>query len=173
MLRWERATVGTSKTSWPGVDRFEAELEDGTTIPALAYRELTGKPVKGEQVLLNTNALRRELGTGGEALVVARTEALPEVEEITGHMVKARYTPQQTMVDAIDDPDGEHYDTVRAATDIAGMPVVVAISADCSLVTMPPVPKAEPRPVTCTSATSSIRSTVAMRRAPGCFGGAS
>lgn len=126
MLRWERATVGTSKTSWPGVDRFEAELEDGTTIPALAYRELTGKPVKGEQVLLNTNALRRELGTGGEALVVARTEALPEVEEITGHMVKARYTPQQTMVDAIDDPDGEHYDNVRAATDIAGMPVVVA-----------------------------------------------
>jgi len=127
MLRWERGTVKSALSSWPGVERVEVELdEDAGTIPAIAYRELTGRPRPGEVVLLNTNALRRELGTGGDAMVVARPDALASPEEIEGHMVKARYTPMQTIVDAIDDPAGEHYETVRAAKSLEGMPVVVA-----------------------------------------------
>ena len=127
MLRWERGTVSAVTSSWPGVDRLEIDLDDGEgTLSAIAYEELTGRPRAGEQVLLNTNAVRRELGTGGDAMVVARTEVLPEAAEVRGHMVKARYTPMQTMVDALDDPDSEHYETVRAATGIDGMPVVVA-----------------------------------------------
>nr|WP_309298670.1 DUF3866 family protein [Brachybacterium conglomeratum] len=114
-------------SSWPGVDRLEIDLDDGAgTLSAIAYEELTGRPRAGEQVLLNTNAVRRELGTGGDAMVVARTEVLPETADVRGHMVKARYTPMQTMVDALDDPDSEHYETVREATGIDGMPVVVA-----------------------------------------------
>lgn len=127
MLRWERGTVSAVTSSWPGVDRLEIDLDDGAgTLSAIAYEELTGRPRAGEQVLLNTNAVRRELGTGGDAMIVARTEVLPEAAEVRGHMVKARYTPMQTMVDALDDPDSEHYETVRAATGIDGMPVVVA-----------------------------------------------
>lgn len=127
MLRWERGTVSAVTSSWPGVDRLEIDLDDGAgTLSAIAYEELTGRPRAGEQVLLNTNAVRRELGTGGDAMVVARTEVLPETAAVRGHMVKARYTPMQTMVDALDDPDSEHYETVRAATGIDGMPVVVA-----------------------------------------------
>ena len=127
MLRWERGTVSAVTSSWPGVDRLEIDLGDGAeTLSAIAYEELTGRPRAGEQVLLNTNAVRRELGTGGDAMIVARTEALPEAAEVRGHMVKARYTPMQTMVDALDDPDSEHYETVREATGIDGMPVVVA-----------------------------------------------
>lgn len=127
MLRWERGTVSAVTSSWPGVDRLEIDLDDGAgTLSAIAYEELTGRPRAGEQVLLNTNAVRRELGTGGDAMVVARTEALPEAAEVRGHMVKARYTPMQTMVDALDDPGSEHYETVREATGIDGMPVVVA-----------------------------------------------
>ncbi|WP_299305248.1 DUF3866 family protein [uncultured Brachybacterium sp.] len=127
MLRWERGTVKDALSSWHGVDRLEIELDDEAgTLTAIAYRELTGTPRSGERVLLNTNALRRELGTGGDAMVVARLDVLPEATESSGHMVKARYTPMQTMVDALDDPGGEHYETVRAAKDIAGMPVVVA-----------------------------------------------
>lgn len=127
MLRWERGTVSAVTSSWPGVDRLEIDLDDGAgTLSAIAYEELTGRPRAGEQVLLNTNAVRRELGTGGDAMVVARTEVLTEAAEVRGHMVKARYTPMQTMVDALDDPDSEHYETVREATGIDGMPVVVA-----------------------------------------------
>lgn len=125
MLHWERGTVTGTRSSWKGVDRLLVEVE-GEKLSAIAYPELTGTPAVGERVLLNTNALRRELGTGGDALVVARLDAMPEPVRPTGHMVKARYTPMQTMVDAIDDPDGEHYETIRAAHDVAGMPVVVA-----------------------------------------------
>ena len=118
MLRWERGTVKSALGSWPGVDRVEVELEDGTgTVPAIAYRELTGQPLPGELVLLNTNALRRELGTGGDAMVVARPEMLPAAEEVAGHMVKARYTPMQTIVDAIDDPAGTLRDPPRRQAD--------------------------------------------------------
>ncbi|NMA78698.1 MAG: DUF3866 family protein, partial [Actinomycetales bacterium] len=127
MLRWERGTVKDALSSWHGVDRLEIELDDEAgTITAIAYRELTGQPRVGERVLLNTNALRRELGTGGDAMVVARLDVLPEPEEIGGHMVKARYTPMQTMVNALDDPESEHYETIRTAKGIDGMPVVVA-----------------------------------------------
>lgn len=41
-------------------------------------------------------------------------------------MVKARYTPMQTMVNAIDDPASEHYETLRSAKRLDGMPVIVA-----------------------------------------------
>ncbi|MFC5299468.1 DUF3866 family protein [Brachybacterium tyrofermentans] len=136
MLHWERATVTGSRSSWRGVDRLQVEIErdgrgadasvEAETVSAIAYPELTGTPALGESVLLNTNALRRGLGTGGDALVVARLDVLPAPEEIAGHMVKARYTPMQTMVDAIDDPEGEHYATMQGAEDLGGMPVLVA-----------------------------------------------
>ena len=73
MLRWERATVIDHRPGWAGVRRLLVRIDaTGETVSALAYPELTGEPGTGEQVLLNTNALRRGLGTGGEAMVVAR-----------------------------------------------------------------------------------------------------
>src|SRR5699024_2410664 len=126
MLRFERGTVTGTRESWPGVDRLLVALEAGPEARAIAYPELTGTPAVGERVLLNTNALRRGLGTGGAALVVARLDVLPAASEMRGHMMKARYTPMQTMVDAIDDPAGQHYETMRTAEDLASMPVVVA-----------------------------------------------
>lgn len=127
MLHWERGTVIEHRAGWSGVARLLVRI-DGAAEPirALAYPELTGTPEVGESVLLNTNALRRELGTGGEAMVVARPDALLDAEPIDGHMVKARYIPMQTMVDAIDDPASEHYETLRGADGIDAMPVVVA-----------------------------------------------
>ena len=89
MLRWERGTVKAALGSWPGVDRLEIELEGGAEIlTAIAYPELTGSPQPGETVLLNTNAVRRELGTGGDAMVVARPDVLPQAGAIDGRMVR-------------------------------------------------------------------------------------
>lgn len=141
MLHWERGIVVAGRDSWPGVARLRVRLEDhpgtaeattaaaaaaadGAVIDALAYPELTGTPEPGETVLLNTNALRRGLGTGGEALVIARPDALPAPETPAGHMMKARYTPQQTMVDALEDPASPHHAVMAAAESLEGMPVV-------------------------------------------------
>ena len=102
-------------------------LGPGALVRALAYPSLVGVPGVGERVLLNVTALARGLGTGGYALVVAPTGPLPpDPPPSPGHLVKARYTPLQTMVLGVDDQESEHHDTLRDADDLAGLPVVVA-----------------------------------------------
>jgi hypothetical protein len=99
---------------------------DGTSIRALAYPELVGSPRIGDRVLLNVTALEAGLGTGGYALVVALPDRLPADGEITGHMVKARYTPLQAMVASADEQGSPYHDLLAAADSVDGMPVVVA-----------------------------------------------
>src|SRR5690606_11467320 len=61
------------------------------------------------------------------ALVVALPEDLPDdVAPGPGHLVKARYTPLQTMVLGVDEQESEHHELLRDADDLAGTPVVVA-----------------------------------------------
>lgn len=94
---------------------------------ALAYPDLVGPMERGARVLMNVTALDRGLGTGGYALVVARTDRLPaDPAPAPGHLVKARYTPLQTMVLGVDDQESDHHDVLRDAEDLGGMPVVVA-----------------------------------------------
>jgi hypothetical protein len=84
----------------------------------------------GTAVLLNTTALERGLGTGGLAIVVAAPDALPrpvdDVTAVPGHVVKARYTPSQTMVLGVDEQGSEHHGKLAEADDLEGLPVVVA-----------------------------------------------
>ena len=76
---------------------------NGDSIRALAYPALTGLPRVGDRVLLNVTALEAGLGTGGYALVVAIPDRLPADAEITGHIVKSRYTPLQVMTGSADE----------------------------------------------------------------------
>ncbi len=99
----------------------------GGTVRALAYPRLTGVPVPGDRVLLNTDALELGLGTGGYALVVAIPDRLPAPEpDEPGHLIKARYTPLQARVPGADEPGSEFHETLREADDLSGLPVVVA-----------------------------------------------
>ncbi len=97
-----------------------------STVRALAYPALTGRPRPGDRVLLNTTALDQGLGTGGYALVVAIPDRLPADPELPGHMVKARYTPLQATVASADEQGSEFHDLLRDADSLDGMPVVVA-----------------------------------------------
>lgn len=115
---------------WRGVLLLDVETAPGETVRALAYPDVVGTPRTGDRVLLNTTALDRSLGTGGHALVVAvpdRPDAWPARDtEDPGHLVKARYTPLQTMVLGVDDPEGRHHDRLAEADDLGGLPVVSA-----------------------------------------------
>ena len=91
---------------------------DGTAVRALAYPALTGLPQAGDRVLLNTTALDLGLGTGGYALVVAIPDRLPPDPQLTGHLVKARYTPLQAIVAGADEQGSPHHDVLRDADDI-------------------------------------------------------
>ncbi|GAA2520466.1 DUF3866 family protein [Rarobacter incanus] len=117
---------------------------------AIAYPDMVGDIHEGCEVLLNTSALERGLGTGGYAFVIAIIDeaaaSLPAPPESNGglgagagpgggsgvrarnlgHLVKARYTPLQAMVQSVDEQDSIHHAALHDADSIGGMPVVVA-----------------------------------------------
>ncbi|HVW80221.1 MAG TPA: DUF3866 family protein [Mycobacteriales bacterium] len=125
MIRWREGNVVAVVR-----DRRDArELTVATSsgeLPALAYPRLVGTPEVGDRVLLNTTAIALGLGTGGFALVVAIPDRLPADRDEPGHVVKARYTPLQATVLAVDEQDSPDYELLRDADSIDKMPVVVA-----------------------------------------------
>ena len=108
-----------------GADR----LLPGQRIRAVAYEALTGLPAAGERVRLEVSALDRALGTGGHAMVSSRLDVLPSDPPREGHLVKARYMPDQVMVTGVDEQGTVHHGLLSqpiGSLDLEGMPVVVA-----------------------------------------------
>jgi len=134
VIHWREATVERLREQWPGAAIFDVALAGvalpgatSETILALAYTDLIGKPLPGDRVLLNVGALERGLGTGGLALIVAIPDRLPSDPAASpGHIVKARYTPMQTMVLGVDEQESPHHDVLADATGIDEMPVITA-----------------------------------------------
>jgi hypothetical protein len=134
VILWREATVERLREQWPGAAIFDVALTGAeprsatsATIPALAYTELVGRCQPGDRVLLNVGALQAALGTGGLALIVAIPDRLPaDPEPCPGHIVKARYTPLQTIVLGVDEQDSPHHDVLRKAVGIDSMPVIMA-----------------------------------------------
>jgi hypothetical protein len=132
-MQWREGTVKAVRGRWPGAVEYAVELASGdpSEVRALAYTALVGEPQVGDRVLLNASALLRGLGTGGLAFVVAAPDRLPaDPPAPEGHIVKARYTPQQQMFMAVDEQDSPHHAAMTAgpaaAGDLLGLPVVVA-----------------------------------------------
>ena len=128
MIRWRRAVLVQRLDGWPGVSRFTARLIDGSrTVEALAYDDLIGIVEPGAEVLVNTTAVDRGLGTSGGAVVIAPLGTVPDTDgPQIGHLVKARYTPLQTMVLGVDEQDSPTRRAATALADLDGLPVVTA-----------------------------------------------
>lgn len=135
-MQWRAGVVDRELARWSGAIEYAVRLDgaegvDPEGVRALAYPAVVGEPRPGDRVLLNVSALLRGLGTGGLALIVAVPDRLPaDPPASDGHIVKARYTPQQQMFLAVDEQDSPHHDTLRdgpaAAGDLRSMPVIVA-----------------------------------------------
>ncbi|MCB0975935.1 MAG: DUF3866 family protein [Acidimicrobiales bacterium] len=93
-------------------------LEDGSR--AYALTQLTGPVGLHDEVVVNTTAVDRGLGTGGWHVVHWNLTRAPFREEGPGHLMKLRYTSVQVDTGAgeEDDPDLD--------VDLGGVPVVVA-----------------------------------------------
>lgn len=131
VIRWREGTVTAVRRRWHGAVELDVALvprtgDDLAEVRALAYPALVGDPVPGDRVLLNTSALALGLGTGGYALVVAIPDRLPPDPRPVGHVVKARYTPLQPVVCGVDEEASPHRAVMMGATDLGGVPVVVA-----------------------------------------------
>lgn len=146
MIRWREGEVVGERARWGDAVEVEVRLSPApaavsgrpggpgaTVVRALAYASVSGVPELGDRVLLNTNALDNQLGTGGVAMVVALPDRLPGDDTTTaadpagaGHLVKARYSPLQTMVFGVDEQDSPHHEVLAEADDLGAMPVVAA-----------------------------------------------
>src|SRR5699024_10051587 len=114
MMTWRHGVVRSLGRRWGEAQELEVEIT--------AAEAGTG-PVRA----LATTALQRGLGTGGYAFVVAPLERLPaDPPPGPGHIVKARYTPQQVMVLGADEQDSPHHEVLQEADDLHGIPVVAA-----------------------------------------------
>lgn len=93
-------------------------LDDGSR--AYALTQLTGTVGLGDEVVVNTTAVDRGLGTGGWHVVHWNLSRPPMREQGPGHLMKLRYTSLQADTGAgeEDEPD--------LPTDLDGIPVVVA-----------------------------------------------
>ena len=124
MITWRKGILLERLSSWEGAEEWLVEVES-LPCKALSYPALVGELSKGQEVLLNSTAVDRKLGTGGYLFVVAPA-VLPEPRTGPGHMMKARYTPLQTMVLGVDEQESPHHEVFQQHDSIDGMPVVVA-----------------------------------------------
>lgn len=127
MMMWRRGTITAHRKSWGEAAEFDAVLDDGQPVRALAYVPQVGMPEIDDVVLLSAAAVARGLGTGGYMMIVAIPDRLPaDPPPQPGHIVKARYTPMQFMVQGVDEQESDFHDVLKDASSIDGMPVVVA-----------------------------------------------
>ena len=119
-VRLRRGVVRSVGPERPGLVEVSVEVE-GEARPAIAYPELTGPVDEGDTVILNTTATSLGLGTGGWDFVVA-VEGTPGTDvEHVGRVMKARYTPLQTVVWTV-----EETQPGAISGGLGGMPVVAA-----------------------------------------------
>ena len=130
-MQWREGVIVREVREWPGAVEYAVRLADEADSPdevrALAYTAMVGRPQTDDRVILNASALLKGLGTGGLAFIVAAPDRLPpDSPEAPGHIVKARYTPQQQMFLAVDEQDSLHHHVLRDSESLDGMPVVAA-----------------------------------------------
>ncbi len=126
MVRIRNGRVTAIGERRPGATELRVSLdgEDGE-VDAISYDQLTGPVAVGDRVVLNTTAVALGLGTGGFHVVMARVGG-PVDAPGPGHVIKARYTPSQVRVLAVEEEDSPHRAAVAACTDLGGLPVVCA-----------------------------------------------
>jgi hypothetical protein len=123
-IRNGRVTAITDRR--PGATELRVAIDgEAGEVAAISYDEVTGPVEVGDRLVLNTTAVALGLGTGGFHVVMARVGG-PVDAPGPGHVIKARYTPSQVRVLAVEEEDSPHRAAVAACTDLEGLPVVCA-----------------------------------------------
>ena len=143
MLARARGLVKSIDIVREGACEITVEV-DGEQRRAIAYPNLTGPVSVGDEVLLNTTAVGKGLGTGGVDFVMANLSApAPSTgsgcqsigsgcsdssecgTQDLGHIVKARYTPVQHTVLSVEEEDSPHRKAIEDFESLDGTPVVI------------------------------------------------
>lgn len=96
---------------------------------ALLYKRMTRSVQAGDQVVVNTTAAELQLGTGGWDIVRATRGILNGhwgTGDARGHIMKARYTPIQHSVLAVEAQESDYHDHFTKPCSLNGRPVWLA-----------------------------------------------
>jgi len=130
-VSWEIGRITGIDSTRPGAWELSVALpgraasEKAVFYPALAPSQLS----VGDYVILNTSAVRLNLGTGGLHFIIAKIAAdLAEQNPAppVGHIMKLRYTPLQIPCLAVEEQLSPFHEILAQADNLAGLPVVVA-----------------------------------------------
>ncbi|MFA5384957.1 MAG: DUF3866 family protein [Eubacteriales bacterium] len=130
MIRIRSGIVKNILRVRPGICELTVEVE-GKLERAVNYQELTGPVQPGDQVVLNTTAVSKGLGTGGTHFVMAVSGCAKKDAAEAGHIMKVRYTPAQVKVLSIEEKEHPLNYLFRKTPSLAGTPVII-----CSLHSM-------------------------------------
>jgi hypothetical protein len=122
VIHIRRGIVRAVIASRPGAQELEVEI-DGAGVSAIAYPDLCGEVRPGDPVLLNTTAVELDLGTGGVHVVIAVEGREIAAGPMPGHVMKARYTPLQTVTSSVEET---HPELLERSDGLRQTPVVCA-----------------------------------------------
>jgi len=130
MLRLAAGIVMSVLEKYPGMQILEVELHTGEqreVAQAISYAEEEYEA--GEILILNTTAVRLQLGTGGYHLVVAKAEDRSERDLAKGnwgHVMKMRYAPWQLAVDTVEEQASPYHELfLREDLSLEATPVII------------------------------------------------
>lgn len=119
-----RGRVTRLREQRPGARLWEIEI-DGEAAEAWSFDAFGPSPSPGKDVLVNTTAVRLDLGSGGAHFI------LPGVTDVcafsgreAGHQLRLRYTPLQHRVMSVEDEASPWRTVMEQAEDLQGMPVL-------------------------------------------------
>ncbi|MDK2801485.1 MAG: hypothetical protein PWP27_425 [Clostridiales bacterium] len=93
---------------------------------AINYNSITGQINVGDKVLINTNAVYLNLGTGGYNFIIhnySNTEC--DFPSELGHIIKLRYTPMQLKCLAVEEPQSLYHETIKDRDHVEGLKVLI------------------------------------------------
>lgn len=128
MLRLESGVVKQVLLKRQGMQVLEVFLpETSQTEHAISYSQEHYE--EGEELLINTTAIRLQLGTGGYHIVVGKSAEKNPVDvypSTWGHVMKMRYAPWQLAVDSVEEQHSPYHALFNnEQVSLEGTPVLI------------------------------------------------
>ncbi len=98
---------------------------EGRLEKALSYLNLCGELSEGDEVLVNTTAVKLGLGSGGYHFVLCNLNQPELTQTGKGHIVKLRYTPLQSAFLSIEEKESPFHEVLANKESLDEMPVFI------------------------------------------------
>lgn len=125
MIIWKKGEVLRLVEESAALQRVTVRMETGEEASALHYPQLLGRVKPGDEVWLNTTAVKLQLGTGGVHFVAGWVSREPDSPSPRGHIMKMRYTPWQIAVSTGEEAGSPHRQAVMGRKSLAGWPILL------------------------------------------------